>query len=49
MASVPRAGTGDSVVKSRRYLCLFELTCQGNLSMCVTFLIRLLPHPDNRG
>jgi len=49
LAHTPRAGTGDSACKSRHYWCSFVCICQGNLSICGTFLIRLLPLPDNCG
>jgi len=49
MAQTPRAGTGDSVGRFRHYRCstLFNYSC--NLSLCCTFLPKLLPLPDKRG
>jgi len=49
MAHTPRAGMGDSVCRHGHYRCSFVLICQGNLSMRGTFLIRLLPLPNNLG
>ena len=48
MAQTSRAGTGDSMGRFRRYRCstLFNYNC--NLSLCDTFLYKLLPLPDNR-
>ena len=36
-----------SECRSQHYRCSFVFICQGNLSMCGTFLIRLLPRPNN--
>jgi len=44
-----RAGPGHSACRSWRYQCSTMWNCQGNLSMYGTFLIRLLPPPNNRG
>jgi len=49
MAQTPRAGTGDSMGQFRRYQCSTLLNCNSYLSMCGTFLEKLLPPPDNRG
>jgi len=45
MAQTPRASTGNCVW---RYRCSTMLNRQGNLSICDTFLFRLLPPPDIR-
>ena len=48
-AQTPQDGIGDSVGQIRRYRCSTVLYCDSNLSMFGTFLIKLLPPPDNRG
>ena len=49
IAQTPRAGTGDFACRSWCYRCSIVLMRPGNLSIIGTFLIRLLPLPDNRG
>jgi len=49
MSRTPRAGTGDSACRSWHYRCSMMLIREGNLSMCGTFLIRLLPPSNHRG
>ena len=49
MAHAPRAGTGHSTCRSWRYWFATMWNRQGNLSMCGTFLIRLLLPLNNRG
>jgi len=49
MAQTPLAGAGDCVGRFRRYLCSTQFNCNCNLSLCGTFLQRLLPLPDNCG
>jgi len=49
MAQTPRAAAGDSTFRSERCPYSMMLNRHGNLSMCATFLIRLLPPPHNRG
>jgi len=43
MAQKPRAGMSDSVGRFRRYRCSTLFNFDSNLSMCGTFLIKLLP------
>ena len=43
MAQTPRAGMSDSVGRFRRYRCSTLFNFDSNLSMCGTFLIKLLP------
>ena len=40
---------GDSACKSQRYRCSTMSICRGNLSICDTFVIRLLPNLKNCG
>ena len=48
MAYTPQAGTGDSVSRFRRYHWSTLINYNSNLSMCGTFLKKLLPPPaDN--
>jgi len=49
MAQTPRAGTGDSVGQFRRYQWSTLFNYDSNLSMCGTFLQKLIHLPDNRG
>ena len=46
-AHAPRAGTSYSACRSWRYRCSMMSNRGSNLSMCDTFLIRLLPPPNN--
>ena len=48
MGQTPRAGTGDSVGRFRRYHCSTLMNYNSNLSMCGTFMMTLLPLPDIR-
>jgi len=47
MAETPRAGTGDSVSRFRRYHCSTLINRNSNLSICDTFSKKMLPPPDN--
>jgi len=49
MAQTPRAGTGDFVGWFCRYWCSTLFNYDSNLSMCDTFLQKLIHLPDNRG
>jgi len=49
MAQTPRAGTGDSMGQFRRCRCSTLLNYNSYLSICGTFLEKMLPPPDNRG
>jgi len=44
-----RAATGASVGRFRRYRCSTLFNYHRNLSMCGTFLQKLIHLPDNRG
>jgi len=49
MADMPRADTGDSVGRFRRYWSSTLVNYHSNLSMCDTFLQKSIHFPDNRG
>jgi len=49
ISQTPRAGTGDSVGRTRHHWCSTLFSYDSNLSMCGTALIRLLSPTDDRG